>query len=54
MQTREKFEDVRDLNDSIMVNEITKIYIPIYEARLVGPNKKVKILRFDAIKKKLL
>ena len=54
LQTHETFEDVRDLNESLTVNEIATIYVPIYEARLIGPKKKVEILRFDAIKKKLL
>ena len=54
LQTHEKLEDVRDLNENLVVNEITKIYVPIYEARLIGPKKKVEILRFDAIKKKFL
>ncbi len=54
LQTHEAFEDVRDLNESLVVNEITTIYIPVYEARLIGPKKRVEILRFDAIKKKLI
>lgn len=54
LQTHETLEDVRDLNESLVIHEITTIYVPIYEARLVGPKKKVEILRFDAIKKKLL
>ena len=53
LQSHEKFEDVRDLNESLSINEITTVYIPIYESRLVGPKKKVEILRFDAVKKKL-
>ena len=54
LQTHQTFEDVRDLNENLVINEITQIYIPIYEARLIGPKKKVEILRYDAIKKKLL
>ena len=54
MQTHEAFEDVRDLNENLTINEITEIYVPIYEARLIGPKKKVEILRFDAVKKKVL
>ena len=53
-QSHEIFEQVRDLNENLVVNEITEIYVPIYEARLIGPKKKVQILRYDAIKKKLL
>ena len=54
LQERESFEDVRDLNESLTVDEIVTIYVPIYEARLVGPKKKVEILRFDTIRKKML
>lgn len=54
LQTHETFEDIRDLNENLVINEITRIYVPIYEARLIGPKKKVKILRFDSIKKKFL
>ena len=46
--------DVRDLNDKFVINEISEIYVPVYEARLVGPKKKVKILRIDAVRKKIL
>jgi hypothetical protein len=46
--------DVRDLNDELIINEISKIYVPIYEARLIGPKKNVGILRIDAVRKKIL
>lgn len=46
--------NVRDLNDKLTINEISEIYIPIYEARLIGPKKKVGILRIDAVRKKIL
>ncbi len=35
--------DVRDLKDEMTINEISEIYVPIYEARLIGPKKKVGI-----------
>ncbi|MBT3761536.1 MAG: hypothetical protein HOM82_06075 [Thaumarchaeota archaeon] len=34
--------------------DILEIYVPIYEARLIGPKKRVKILRIDAVRKKIL
>ena len=34
--------------------DILEIYVPIYEARLIGPKKRVKILRLDAVRKKIL
>ena len=46
--------DIRKLNDEFNVNEITKVYIPIYEARLTGPKNKVGLLRLDAVRKKIL
>ncbi len=46
--------DVRDLKDEININEISEVYVPIYEARLIGPKKKVGILRIDAVRKKIL
>ena len=45
---------VKNLNDEFRVNEISEIYVPIYEARLIGPKKKVGILRLDAVRKKIL
>lgn len=46
--------NARNLNEKITINEISEIYIPIYEARLVGPKKKVEILRIDTAKNKIL
>ena len=46
--------DIRKLNDEFIVNEITEVYIPIYEARLTGPKNKVGLLRLDAVRKKIL
>lgn len=46
--------DVRELNGELTINEISEIYIPIFESRLVGPKKKVEIMRIDAVRKKIL
>jgi hypothetical protein len=46
--------DVRDLSDEFILREITEVYIPIFEARLIGPKKKVELLRIDAVRKKVL
>ena len=46
--------DVRKLNDEFVLREITEVYVPIYEARLIGPKKKVGIIRIDAVRKKIL
>jgi len=47
-------EDVRKLNDEFVLREITEVYVPIFEARLIGPKKKVGIIRIDAVRKKVL
>jgi len=41
-------EEIFDFRD------ILEIYVPIYEARLIGPKKRIKILRIDAVRKKIL
>ena len=47
-------DDVRNLNEEFTLREITEVYIPIFEARLIGPKKKVEIIRLDAVRKKIL
>jgi len=46
--------DVKNLNDEFALRDISEVYIPIFEARLVGPKKKVGIIRIDAVRKKVL
>lgn len=46
--------DIRNLNEEFILKEITEVYVPIYEARLIGPNKKVELLRLDAVRNKIL
>jgi hypothetical protein len=46
--------DIRKLNDEFVLQEITQVYVPIYEARLTGPKNKVGLLRLDAVRKKIL
>ena len=46
--------DVRNLNEEFVLREITELYVPVFEARLIGPKKKVGILRLDAVRKKFL
>lgn len=41
--------EVRDLDESIEVTAIDRIYVPIVEARLVGPKRRIRILRIDAV-----
>ena len=44
----------RNLTEKIAINEIIELYVPIYEARLIGPKKNVRIMRIDGIRKKVL
>ncbi len=44
----------KQLQDELTINEVNEVYVPIYEARLVGPKKKVELLRIDAIRKKII
>ena len=46
--------DVKNLNEEFVLREISEIYIPIFEARLIGPKKKVGIIRIDSVRKKVL
>ncbi len=46
--------DVRDLTEEFILREITEVYVPIFEARLIGPKKKVGIIRIDAVRNKIL
>ena len=42
------------MDEKIDLSEILEVYVPIYEASLIGPKKKIKILRIDAVRKKVL
>ena len=44
----------RNLKEKTTIDEIIELYIPIYEARLIGPKKNVRIMRIDGIRKKVL
>jgi hypothetical protein len=46
--------DVRDITEEFATHEITEIYIPIYEARVIGPQRKTRIIRIDAVKNKVV
>jgi hypothetical protein len=45
---------IKSSEESIEFRDILEIYVPIYEARLIGPKKRIKILRIDAVRKKIL
>ncbi len=44
----------RNLEEKTTIDEIIELYVPIYEARLIGPKKNVRIMRIDGIRKKVL
>ena len=44
----------RNLQEKITINEIIELYVPIYEARLIGPKKNIRLIRIDSIRKKVL
>jgi hypothetical protein len=46
--------DVRNLSEEFVLRDITELYVPIFEARLIGPKKKIGIIRIDAVRKKIL
>ena len=45
---------IKSSEERIEFRDILEIYVPIYEARLIGPKKRIKILRIDAVRKKIL
>jgi hypothetical protein len=44
----------RNMQEKITTNEIIELYVPIYEARLIGPKKNIRLMRIDGIRKKVL
>ena len=46
--------EVRKLEEEFVLKEISEVYVPIYEARLIGPKKKVGLIRIDTVRKKIL
>ena len=44
----------RNLEEKVTINEIIELYVPIYEARLIGPKKNIRLIRIDSIRKKVL
>lgn len=46
--------DITDLTEQFELHEITELYVPIFEARVIGPKNKVAIIRVDAASKKII
>ena len=47
-------DDVRSFHEELILEDILEVYVPIFEAKLVGPKNKEKLLRIDAVRKKIL
>ena len=45
---------IKSSEETFEFRDVLEIYVPIYEARLVGPKKRIKILRIDAVREKVL
>ena len=46
--------DARDLSDEFAIERLAEVYVPVYEARLVGPRRKVAVMRIDAVRRSVL
>ena len=46
--------DIRSFHEELILEDILEVYVPIFEAKLIGPKNKEKILRIDAVRKKIL
>ena len=46
--------DVRGLSDDFEITRLAEVYVPVYEARLVGPRRKAAIMRVDAARKSVI
>ncbi|ABK77795.1 hypothetical protein CENSYa_1170 [Cenarchaeum symbiosum A] len=47
-------DGMRDLREEFAAKAVEVVYVPVYESRLVGPKKKVRMMRIDAARKKIL
>lgn len=45
---------MRGLSDDFEVTRLAEVYVPVYEARLVGPRRKAAIMRVDAARKSVI
>ena len=47
-------DDIRSFHEELILEDILEVYVPIFEAKLIGPKNKEKVLRIDAVRKKML
>lgn len=46
--------DIWNLNEEFTIHKVSEIYIPVFEARIVGPKQQASIIRLDAARKKII
>lgn len=46
--------EARGLSDEFSVGLFSEVYVPVYEARLAGPRRKMALMRIDAIRRSIL
>lgn len=47
-------KDVKMVKEKMAIDELSEIFVPIYEARCIDSKSKVKVLRIDAVKSKVI
>lgn len=51
---KEEKSNIRMVSETLSIDETNEVYVPFYEARCIGPDNKVGILRIDSVTKKVL
>lgn len=46
-------DEVKIVKQKMSVDKVDEVYVPVYEARCLGPKNKVDIIRLDAVKAKI-
>ena len=46
--------DIWDLVEEFTLHEIAEVYVPVFEARIVGPKQQASIIRLDAARNKVI
>ncbi len=47
-------EQIRDLNDMFEATEAAEVYVPVFEARLVGPRGRIAVMRINGSSKAVM
>lgn len=51
---KEEKRDIRIVSETLFVDRVDEVYVPVYEARCSGPDNKIAVCRIDAITGKTL